>query len=79
MLEAHFGVGVMDFETLAYARQHGIHPLAFASLSQRGTDLPACAARGLETEPPEPARTRPNPPEIARNRPKPPKTSCTPT
>jgi len=39
VLEAHFGVGLMDFEVLEFANAHRIHPVAFASLSQRGTDL----------------------------------------
>jgi diketogulonate reductase-like aldo/keto reductase len=39
-LEAHFGVGVMDFETLSFAREHAIHPISFSSLSETSTDLP---------------------------------------
>ena len=44
VLEAHFGVGLMDFEALAFARAHGIHPVAFSSLSEASTDLPGLAA-----------------------------------
>lgn len=40
VLEAHFGVGVMDFEVLDLARRHNIHPIGFASLSMLHTDLP---------------------------------------
>ena len=40
VLEAHFGVGLMDWEVLEYARQHNIHPVAFASLSEAHTDHP---------------------------------------
>ena len=40
VLEAHFGVGMMDWEVLGYARAHGIHPVAFASLSEAHTDHP---------------------------------------
>lgn len=39
VLEAHFGVGVMDFEVLAYANAHNIHPVSFSSLSESSTDL----------------------------------------
>lgn len=57
VLEAHFGVGVMDFETLAFARQHSIHPVAFSSLSELSTDHPTlrgvvdgvAAAHGIST------------------------------
>ena len=38
VLEAHFGVGIMDFEVLAYAKAHGIHPVSFSSLSESSTD-----------------------------------------
>jgi len=38
-MEGHFGVGVMDFETLAFAREHQIHPISFSSLSEASTDL----------------------------------------
>lgn len=38
VLEAHFGVGLMDFEVLAFARRHQIHPIGFASLSEANTD-----------------------------------------
>jgi len=40
VLEAHFGVGLMDFETLAFANAHNIHPVAFSSLSEMNTDHP---------------------------------------
>ncbi|KAL3897810.1 MAG: hypothetical protein SGPRY_012971 [Prymnesium sp.] len=40
VLEAHFGAGVMDFEALRFARDHHIHPVGFASLSMKATDLP---------------------------------------
>ena len=43
VLEAHFGVGLMDFEVLAYARAHNIHPVAFSSTSESATDLPTFA------------------------------------
>ena len=33
VLEAHFGVGVMDFEALEFTAAHNIHPVAFASRS----------------------------------------------
>lgn len=39
VLEAHFGVGVMDFEVLAYANAHNIHPVSYSSLSEGSTDL----------------------------------------
>jgi diketogulonate reductase-like aldo/keto reductase len=39
VLEAHFGVGLMDFEVLDFANQHSIHPVAFSSLSETSTDL----------------------------------------
>ena len=38
VLEAHFGVGIMDFEVLEYTRAHGIHPVSFSSLSESSTD-----------------------------------------
>ena len=44
VLEAHFGVGVMDFEILELAARHRIHPIAFASLSMRSTDQPLIRA-----------------------------------
>ena len=40
VLEAHFGVGLMDWEVLAYTAQHDIHPVSFSSLSESATDLP---------------------------------------
>merc|ERR1712086_837323 len=40
VLEAHFGVGVMDFEALEFTAAHNIHPVAFASRSELSTDLP---------------------------------------
>lgn len=40
VLEAHFGVGVMDFEVLDFARKQNIQPVGFASLSMMHTDLP---------------------------------------
>jgi len=40
VLEAHFGVGLMDWETLALARAHGIQPVAFSTLSEAFTDHP---------------------------------------
>ncbi|KAL1524074.1 hypothetical protein AB1Y20_018984 [Prymnesium parvum] len=43
VLEAHFGVGVMDFEVLELARKSGIQLVGFASLSMAGTDLPTLA------------------------------------
>ena len=39
VLEAHFGVGMMDFDTLSFANQHNIHPVSFSSLSESSTDL----------------------------------------
>jgi hypothetical protein len=39
VLEAHFGVGFMDFETLHFAQAHGIHPVGFSSTSENSTDL----------------------------------------
>ena len=39
VLEAHFGVGIMDIETLEYCNAHGIHPVSFSSLSESSTDL----------------------------------------
>lgn len=39
VLEAHFGVGVMDFEVIDYAREHNIHLVSFSSLSEASTDL----------------------------------------
>ena len=39
VLEAHFGVGIMDFEVLNFARTHAIHPVSFSSLSESSTDL----------------------------------------
>lgn len=44
VLEAHFGAGVMDFEVLAYAREHHIHINAFSSLSMKNTDHPTLNA-----------------------------------
>lgn len=41
VIEAHFGVGVMDFELLEFARAHHIHPIAFAALSEANTDHPS--------------------------------------
>eukprot|EP01051_Picozoa_sp_SAG22_P019982 SAG22_NODE_3870_length_1488_cov_1.338373_1_plen_225_part_01 len=41
VLEAHFGVGIMDFEVLDYAAAHNIHPVSFSSLSESSTDLAA--------------------------------------
>ena len=41
VLEAHFGVGLMDWEVLEYCAAHGIHPVSFSSLSEGSTDLPA--------------------------------------
>ena len=51
VLEAHFGAGVMDFEVLAYAREHHIHINAFSSLSMKNTDHPTLNAvvEGLAT------------------------------
>ncbi len=43
VLEAHFGVGVMDFEVLSFAKAHNIHPVSFSSLSELGTDLSTLA------------------------------------
>jgi len=40
VLEAHFGVGLMDFEVLKFAKAHNIHPVSFSSLSESSTDLP---------------------------------------
>jgi len=40
--EAHFGIGTMDFEALAYMREHSIVPVSFSSLSG-GWDHPAIA------------------------------------
>jgi diketogulonate reductase-like aldo/keto reductase len=40
VLEAHFGVGMMDFEVLEYANVNNIHPVSFSSLSDSNTDLP---------------------------------------
>eukprot|EP00756_Hemistasia_phaeocysticola_P022963 Hpha_TRINITY_DN15865_c4_g3::TRINITY_DN15865_c4_g3_i2::g.188439::m.188439 len=40
VLEAHFGVGLMDYEVIQYARTHHIQPVAFSSSSQLNTDLP---------------------------------------
>ena len=37
VLEAHFGVGIMDFEVLEYARAHAIQPVSFSSLSEGST------------------------------------------
>ena len=34
VLEAHFGVGIMDFEVLKFSAAHGIHPVSFSSLSE---------------------------------------------
>ena len=34
VLEAHFGVGIMDFEVLKFANAHGIQPVSFSSLSE---------------------------------------------
>lgn len=39
VLESHFGVGVMDFEVLEFAKAHNIHPVAYSSLSEKSTDL----------------------------------------
>ena len=57
VLEAHFGVGFMDFEVLEFARSHTIHPVGFASLSELSTDHPTikpalakvAAAHGIST------------------------------
>ena len=57
VIEGHFGVGLMDYELLEFARIHRIHPIAFASLSEAHTDhraLPpavaaVAAAHGLST------------------------------
>ena len=40
VLEAHFGVGLMDWEVMEYAQTHNIHPVSFSSLSESLTDLP---------------------------------------
>lgn len=40
VLEAHFGLGMMDFEVLDFAREHNIHAVGFASLSEFSTDHP---------------------------------------
>ena len=40
VLEAHFGVGLMDFEVLEFARAHSIQTVGFASLSEASTDHP---------------------------------------
>lgn len=40
VLEAHFGIGLMDFEVLAFAKQHNIHVAGFASTSEDRTDHP---------------------------------------
>ena len=34
VLEAHFGVGIMDFEVLKFAAAHDIHLVSFSSLSE---------------------------------------------
>lgn len=39
VLEAHFGVGIFDFEVVEFANTHGIHPVSFSSLSPTSTDL----------------------------------------
>jgi diketogulonate reductase-like aldo/keto reductase len=43
VLEAHFGVGIFDFEVVKWARQNNIHPVSFSSLSEGSTDLPGLA------------------------------------
>ena len=40
VLEAHFGVGLMDFEILEFARAHDIHLVGFAELSELSTNHP---------------------------------------
>ena len=55
ILEAHFGVGVMDFEVLAYANAHNIHPVAFSSLSEVGA---ATLARHTQDGPSRVLRSR---------------------
>ena len=39
VLEAHFGVGVMDWEVMKYAEAHSIQPVSFSSTSEASTDL----------------------------------------
>jgi diketogulonate reductase-like aldo/keto reductase len=39
VLEAHFGVGLMDFEVIEFAKKNSIHPVAFSSTSEKNTDL----------------------------------------
>lgn len=41
VLEAHFGVGLMDFDAIKYCNENNIHPVSYSSLSERSTDLPA--------------------------------------
>ena len=41
VLEAHFGVGLMDFEVLEFARANNIHVAGFASTSEKHTDHPS--------------------------------------
>ena len=40
VLEAHFGVGMMDFEVLDFANASNIHAVGFASISELSTDHP---------------------------------------
>jgi len=40
VLEAHFGVGVMDFEVIKFANEHNIHPIGYSELSEWSTDHP---------------------------------------
>jgi hypothetical protein len=39
VLEAHFGIGLMDFEVLEFAKASNIHVVGFASTSEAKTDL----------------------------------------
>lgn len=40
VLEAHFGVGMMDFEVMEFAKANSIHLVAYSSTSEKSTDLP---------------------------------------
>ena len=40
VLEAHFGIGLMDFEVLEFAKANKIHVVGFASTSEAKSDLP---------------------------------------
>ena len=44
VLEAHFGVGLMDFEVIEFARANNIHIAGFASTSEKATNHPTFKA-----------------------------------